>query len=206
MKAKKKNRFLTFCFSLLPGAGEMYMGFMKMGLSLMLAFFGLFWISELLIMSELFLLSIVVWFYGFFHANHLASLNDEEFAKAEDRYLIPMEGITDGKNFVLKYHKWVAGFLILGGACLLWNTAADLMYKRFPAIHELMFMIGNYMPRVLIALLIMAAGIRMIKGKKAELAQNIQTEAPVQNIQVTEPAQNIQAEAPVPKEEEMGNE
>ena len=34
----KKSRFWVFVFSFLPGAGEMYMGFMKMGLSLMLGF------------------------------------------------------------------------------------------------------------------------------------------------------------------------
>ena len=39
MKTKKKNKFFTFCFSLFPGAGEMYMGFMKAGVSLMLLFF-----------------------------------------------------------------------------------------------------------------------------------------------------------------------
>ena len=39
---KKKSGFWTFVFSLLPGAAEMYMGFMKMGISLMGLFFGLF--------------------------------------------------------------------------------------------------------------------------------------------------------------------
>ena len=44
---KEKSKFLTFCFSLLPGAGHMYMGFMKMGLSLMAAFFFLIFLSSL---------------------------------------------------------------------------------------------------------------------------------------------------------------
>ena len=35
---RKKSRFWLFLFSFMPGAGEMYMGFMKMGLSLMLGF------------------------------------------------------------------------------------------------------------------------------------------------------------------------
>lgn len=174
MKAKKKNRFLTFCFSLLPGAGEMYMGFMKMGLSLMMVFFGLIWIPDLLMMSEISLVAIVVWFYGFFHANHLAALSDEEFAQVEDTYLLSMDLLTGGKDFARKYHKWVAVFLILGGISLLWNTATDLMYKKFPAIYEIMFMVGNYIPRVLIAVLIMVGGILMLRGKKAELAQEKQ--------------------------------
>ncbi len=176
MKAKKKNRFLTFCFSLLPGAGEMYMGFMKMGISLMLVFFGLIWIPGLLMLSEISLLAIVVWFYGFFHANHLVALSDEEFVQIEDSYLFQMDLLIGGKDFVQKYHKWVAALLILGGVSLLWNTATDLMYKNFPAVYEIMFMVGNYIPRVLIALLIIVTGIYMIKGKKKELAQENQEE------------------------------
>ncbi len=35
----KKSKFLTFVFSMLPGAGHMYMGFMNMGVSFMSAFF-----------------------------------------------------------------------------------------------------------------------------------------------------------------------
>ena len=31
---RKKSKFLTFCFSFVPGFGEMYLGFFKMGISL----------------------------------------------------------------------------------------------------------------------------------------------------------------------------
>lgn len=37
----QKNRFWTFCFSLVPGAGEMYLGLYRQGISLMLCFFAL---------------------------------------------------------------------------------------------------------------------------------------------------------------------
>ncbi|MCI8355555.1 MAG: hypothetical protein HFI47_10905, partial [Lachnospiraceae bacterium] len=52
MKTKKKSRFLTFCFSMLPGAGEMYMGFMRTGVSLMLLFFLSIYIPVSLRLSE----------------------------------------------------------------------------------------------------------------------------------------------------------
>ena len=42
---KKKSSFLTFCFSFLPGAGQMYMGFMKRGISLMSSFFFLIFLA-----------------------------------------------------------------------------------------------------------------------------------------------------------------
>ena len=32
----KKSGFLTFCFALVPGAGQMYLGYMKRGCSFML--------------------------------------------------------------------------------------------------------------------------------------------------------------------------
>ena len=42
MVQKKKNKTFTFLCSFLPGAAEMYMGFMKNGLTLMLLFFASF--------------------------------------------------------------------------------------------------------------------------------------------------------------------
>ena len=63
MKTKKKSRFLTFCFSLLPGAGEMYMGFMRMGLSLMLLFILSFMIPAALRLDELSVLALEVCYY-----------------------------------------------------------------------------------------------------------------------------------------------
>ena len=40
--SRKKSGFLTFCCSLLPGAGEMYLGFLKQGASIMTLFLLLF--------------------------------------------------------------------------------------------------------------------------------------------------------------------
>lgn len=170
MKAKKKNKFLTFCFSCFPGAGEMYMGFMKMGVSLMMLFMLAVIVPSVLRLDVLIPFAVVIWFYGFFHANHLRALSDEEFEQVEDVYLLGMDAITGGKNFVKKYQKWVAGMLILAGIMLLWNSATDLAFTMFPAFYEPMHMIGNYVPRVLVAVIIIVAGIGMIGGKKVQFA------------------------------------
>lgn len=172
MKTKKKNKFLTFCCSLLPGAGEMYMGFMKTGVSLMLLFFISGFTSSMLRMDALITVAIVVWFYGFFHANHLAGLTEEEFAEVEDNYLFGIDILTGGKDFVGKYHKWIAGGLIFIGILLLWNTATDIAYHVLPEyIYQMMNTIDNYVPRVLVAILIILIGIKMICGRKKQLAQ-----------------------------------
>ena len=44
---QRKSGFLTFCFACLPGAGEMYLGYMKRGLSVMIAFWGLIFVASL---------------------------------------------------------------------------------------------------------------------------------------------------------------
>ena len=177
MKTKKKNRFLTFCFSLLPGAGEMYMGFMRMGLSLMLLFILSFMIPAALRLDELSVLALVVWFYGFFHANHLVSLTDEEFAKVEDEYLFGMDSIAGGRNFVNKYRKGLAVVLIASGVLLLWNTLTDLAGRFLPqAVCDAMRIVGNYAPRMLVAVVIIFIGVRMIQGRKEQLADLEQKE------------------------------
>ena len=171
MKTKKKSRFLTFCFSLMPGAGEMYMGFMRMGLSLMLLFILAFMIPAALRLDVLTVLAFVIWFYGFFHANHLVSLTDEEFAKVEDEYLFGMDAIAGGKDFVKKYRKGVAVVLIASGVLLLWNTLTDLAGRFLPQIVcDAMRIVGNYAPRMLVAVVIIFIGIRMIQGRKEQLA------------------------------------
>ena len=63
---RKKNKLLTFLWSLIPGAGEMYLGFFKMGTSLMALFLLLLSFSGFLNFYVLSLLSPVVWFYMLF--------------------------------------------------------------------------------------------------------------------------------------------
>ena len=68
---QRKSGFLTFCFACLPGAGEMYLGYMKRGLSVMLAFWGLIFVASLLNMGILGILAPVIWAYSFFDTFNL---------------------------------------------------------------------------------------------------------------------------------------
>ena len=113
MKTKKKNRFLTFCFSLMPGAAEMYMGFMRTGTELMLFFLGMIMIPSFLGLEGLSILAVVIWAYGFFHANHLASLSDEEFVQVEDNDIFGMELFQKGKKKLQGNSRGIAVLLIV---------------------------------------------------------------------------------------------
>ena len=59
-----KNGILTFLFAFCPGAGQMYQGYMKRGLSLILTACLIGMVSSLL--NPVLLLLVVVWMYSFF--------------------------------------------------------------------------------------------------------------------------------------------
>lgn len=172
MKTKKKNRFLTFCFSLMPGAAEMYMGFMRTGTELMLFFLGMIMIPSFLGLDGLSILAVVIWAYGFFHANHLASLSDEEFVQVEDNDIFGMELFQKGKKKLQGNSRGIAVLLIVLGIWLLWGTGVDMLwaYRVLPEyIYELLFTISDYVPRLTASVLIIVLGVHMIRGRKKEL-------------------------------------
>lgn len=172
MKTKKKNRFLTFCFSMMPGAAEMYMGFMRTGTELMLLFLGMIMIPSFIGLDGLAILAVVVWAYGFFHANHLASLSDEEFEKVEDDDIFGMELFRKGKKKIQGNSRAIAVLLIILGIWLLWRTGIDMLwhYRVLPEyIYELLFTINDYLPRAVASILVIVLGVHMIRGKKEEL-------------------------------------
>ncbi|MDE5910374.1 MAG: hypothetical protein K2H52_16805 [Lachnospiraceae bacterium] len=175
MKTKKKNRFFTFCMACMPGAGQMYMGFMKMGLSMMLLFILTIIVATWMNLGVIASLCVVEWCYSFFHANHLASLSDEEFGNVKDEYFFGIDALPGMKSFVEKYHKWVAYGLILIGFSLLWSTMIDLLRGILPEqyyfITRIMWKIGNYIPSLVIGGVIIFLGIKMIGGKKMEVAE-----------------------------------
>lgn len=108
MNRRKKSGFLTFCFSLIPGAGEMYLGFMKMGVSLMGLFFAVIVVGGFLNVASVMLIDVIVWFYSFFHVHNLAGMPDEEFLAVEDEFLFRLDEVFDMGWKKEKYRKIVA--------------------------------------------------------------------------------------------------
>ena len=96
----KNNSLWRFLFSLIPGAGEMYMGFFKAGTSLMSLFFFFIFAAASIGFGELLIIDVIVWFYSFFHVHNLAAMPDEEFYVVEDNYLFSLENVLEkGRSF-----------------------------------------------------------------------------------------------------------
>lgn len=171
---KKKSGFWTFLFSLIPGAGEMYMGFMKMGVSLMGLFWGIIVLANAFQLGVLMTVDVLVWFYSFFHAHNLRAMDDEDFYAQEDHYLIPVDMDLEfwNKLTIAKYRRILAGVLILFGVAVLWNSILDLCYWSLPEyVWNYIRTISDFIPQLVLGIGIIAVGLLLIRGKKQELLE-----------------------------------
>lgn len=173
---KKKNKFLTFCCSLLPGTGEMYLGFMKQGISLMGAFFLIWAITVFFNIPALLFVQPVIWFYSFFHVHNLNSMPDEEFYAMEDDYLFRRKDFPFlNKEWLEQNRKTVATLCILFGVGLLWNYLVELFYigayfLHLPnSLYEMLHALGTFSLRALVSICIIILGVHLIRNKKQEL-------------------------------------
>ena len=167
---KQKGKFLTFLFSLFPGAGQMYLGFMKMGGSIMMLFWGIIGFGVLLNLGVLYFQLPVIWCYSFFDAINKNSMDEEEFYMLEDHYLFNMDlseisALVKGKNKTI-----FAAILIIIGIAMLISNFMSLLNAILPweLYWRLESILGN-IPRIGIALIIIWIGMRMIQGKRLEL-------------------------------------
>lgn len=170
---RKKNRFWTFWLSFIPGCVEMYTGFMKKGLSLMVAFWGIIAIAVVLELGPVVFLALIVWFYSFFHARNMAHMNENEISELEDDYLYHLESFGGlGKQLTQNYRKWTAVFLILLGAMLLLRIVIDMLLIILPEpVRTMLGYLYSYVPQIMIGAVIIAIGVAMIKGKKQEFLE-----------------------------------
>ena len=170
---KKKRGFLLFCCSMIPGAGEMYMGFFKRGISIMALFWGIAAGAAWINLGPLLFVLPVLWFYSFFWVHNMKSLSDEEFYSIADDYVLHFD---DGKikNAISGYQgrKWIAAILILIGASVIWGEISDWMISILSMLGidaEYLWRFFNSVPQCAIAVLMILLGIRLIKGKKQQL-------------------------------------
>ncbi len=167
----KKNGFFTFIFSLLPGAGEMYLGFMKRGVSTMAVFFLIIAFSVWSGISPFMFVLPIVWFYSFFTVHNLRSLPDDEFFAVEDNFIFNFDGDKDkALSLARKYKNVIAIFLIVVGVSTLWNNLNHMFMYLLPDIfREFINSLSYYGPQTLISFAIIALGVYLIRGKKKEL-------------------------------------
>lgn len=168
---RKKNGFFNFCFSCLPGAGQMYQGFMRRGTSIMLIFFGFVTLIAYLGIDELIFLLPVIWCYGFFDSIHCNSLPDSEYSQLRDEFLF-----VESEMRPLQLRKFripVAVLLIIFGAYgLIRLFTNSLCYSGLiPWDSDIMFFIRDAFPKMGFSAAIIGLGVYLICGKTKETFQ-----------------------------------
>lgn len=168
---RKKSPFFTFCFSLLPGAGQMYLGFMKRGVSLMSSFFLIIFISAWLNLEPFLLTLPIIWFFSFFDTHNLRSMPDEKFLALKDDFILIPDLLKESAHAVKgKYRNVIAIALIVLGFTLIWNNMYYIIRTYLPNIvADVIYRIGRITPQLVIGVAIIALGILLIRGKKEEL-------------------------------------
>lgn len=154
----KKSSFLTFCFSFIPGAGQMYQNYMKRGLSLM-CLAGVLLILATMTETVIFVIPfLVVMAYSFFDTYNIRNaIGTEEQLK--DDYILK------GINFdSLKNNKLLGiGIILIGGYILLNNILYGIAIDTdIQILIDTIRIIRNYLPSIIVSAITIGAGVKML--------------------------------------------
>ena len=165
----KKNGFWLFVTSCLSGCGQMYQGYMKRGLSLLLAFFILLAIAGFLGFGALAFFLPVIWLYAFFDSYNLRGQLAGGTAQP-DAYLFGLSDMDSQQmnELLHKRHSLVGWVLVIFGGYMLWDTA--LVQMSFLHDTWLYSLLRYDMPRLVLTAGIIALGLWFIRGPKAKSA------------------------------------
>ena len=128
-----KNGILTFFFAFCPGAGQMYQGYMKRGLSL-ITMFCLFVAAGVTMLDVLAVGCAIVWMYSFFDTLNLRAQIGAGTAPQDD-YLVHINWNDKRmEQFMMDSHKLVGWGLIALGVLvayknIIMNTLGDLVWR-----------------------------------------------------------------------------
>mgnify|MGYP000852953065 CR=1 FL=1 len=160
---KKKNSLLTFLCALVPGAGQMYLGLLKKGCSIMLAFTIDVAVTTIIPLFAIFL--PVIWFYAFFDTFSLRSMTEEERRAQEQKFLVDADGVLgkDWRAILQKRHTVIGIACILFGAYLLFdNFISPILYRIFDT--NIIYGIVHSIPTFVVSALIILLGVYLVKG------------------------------------------
>ncbi|NLK38108.1 MAG: hypothetical protein GX299_08500 [Epulopiscium sp.] len=166
----KTNKFFTFVFACIPGAGHMYLGMMKKGILLMSIFMGLGGITAFMGMGFFLSFLPVIWFYAFFDTYIMARAELEERRERDTEFMESVSRFCNGSGvqFFEKRKK------LLGGLLLFFAVYALMYGFVLPVISNIggdfwfIRRIVRVIPTLLVVFLLFAMGIHMMRSNNKE--------------------------------------
>lgn len=187
---RPKHGLLLFITSCMSGCGQMYQGYMKRGISLLLGFFVILAIAGFLGLSAVSFFLPVVWLYAFFDSYNLRGHIADGDAPP-DEYLFGLSEMDSQRmtELLRRRHSVIGWGLVLAGAYLLYDTAMDRLGW---VMTDWFYVLLRYdVPRVVLTVLVMALGVWFIRGPKTRGGQEDIPDfvPPVQDTGTTDPEQ-----------------
>lgn len=206
-----KNGLLTLLFAFIPGAGQMYQGYMKRGLSLMLMCCAIGVLAMLFAPIALFLM--LVFMYSFFDTLNLRAQIALGNAPADD-YLVHLDP-KDKRlaRLLLDSHKLVGWLLIAFGALiayqnLIMNTLGDLVYRwgHSSPVFRALYLVMDSLPDVVVCVVLIVCGVWLVKGprpaKKPDASKDVPEDADFCEYHADEPDNAALLSSPAASENE----
>lgn len=179
----KKNGILTFLFAFVPGAGQMYQGYMKRGLSLITLFF--LCIMAGMLLEPLVLTALIVWMYSFFDTFNLRAQFIAGTAPADD-YLVHFN--TKDARLTLFFrdsHKLLGwGLIALGGLVayenIIMRVFGDVMWRwgQNNPVFRAFYLMLDELPEVVVCVALIVCGVWLVRGPKGKKVHRKKAEEP----------------------------
>lgn len=157
----KKNAFLTFIFACIPGAGQMYYGYMKRGTSL-LVYFCLF-IMLGTIISPLVVGVAVVYMFSFFDTYDL--IRHMAAGEPKEDSLLVLGNYEEVKKLLPQHNRLIGWGLVGIGVWALYDTfISNWLYTLLCNLvgNGYAYDIITGIPNVVIAALLIFAGLKLL--------------------------------------------
>ncbi|HHX75234.1 MAG TPA: hypothetical protein GX699_10070 [Firmicutes bacterium] len=145
----QNRKILTCILSIVPGAGHMYLGYQKLGLELMTVFFFCLFLIDWLRIGFFMFVIPVIWFYSMFDALHKVAQQPGEEA-AFSLFALWLQNKKSWSSSKL------LGYVLVGlGLLLIFDRIISPLIP---------YEIRNYLQTGIVALLLIAGGIRILTG------------------------------------------
>ena len=187
----KKNGILTLLFACIPGAGQMYQGYMKRGLSLITMFCLFIIVGSATGLDALVVGCIVVYMYSFFDTFNLRAQIIAENAPADD-YLVHINWKDKRmQDFMMDSHKLLGwGLIALGGLVayenIIMRVFGDVMWRwgQNNPFFRAVYLMLDELPEIVICVALIVCGLWLVRGPKGK--KNRKKPEPPQDEDFTE--------------------
>ena len=178
-----KNGILTFLFAFCPGAGQMYQGYMKRGLSLITMFCVAFGAGTLL--EVLYVAMPIVWMYSFFDTFNLRAQIGAGTAPQDD-YLVHINWKDKRmQDFMMDSHKLLGwGLIALGGLVayenIIMRVFGDVMWRwgQNSPFFRAVYLMLDELPEVVVCVALIVCGVWLVRGPKGKKVHRKKAEEP----------------------------